>query len=211
MDENKEPREMLENMSENASENPDTANLGDSTNNLINDPVNDSVNNFETPDMPTNEALEDNILYSWSEVDYIKKTRSPIWYILFVLVIIALSVVSVVFMKSWSFVAVLVMVMVVVLVLAYKPERYANYAVSTNAIHVNDSLFPISELKSYSIKDENGLYAVTFHSKKRFKLGTTVYCSNSDIEPVKQSLNDLLPQVKSELDLLDKIARFLSL
>ena len=55
------------------------------------------------------------------------------------------------------------------------------------------------------------LYAVTFHSKKRFKLGTTVYCSNSDIEPVKQSLNDLLPQVKSELDLLDKIARFLSL
>ena len=208
MDENKEPREMLENIPEDSN----TANLGDSTNNLINDPVNDSVNNFETPDMPLeNEALEDNILYSWSEVDYIKKTRSPIWYILFVLVIIALSVVSVVFMKSWSFVAVLVMVMVVVLVLAYKPERYANYAVSTNAIHVNDSLFPINELKSYSIKDENGLYAVTFHSKKRFKLGTTVYCSNSDIEPVKQSLNDLLPQVKSELDLLDKIARFLSL
>ena len=204
MDENKEPREMLENIPEDSN----TANLDDSTNNLINDPV----NNFEASDMPLeNEVSEDNILYSWSEVDYIKKTRSPIWYILFVLVIIALSVVSVVFMKSWSFVAVLVMVMVVVLVLAYKPERYANYAVSTNAIHVNDSLFPISELKSYSIKDENGLYAVTFHSKKRFKLGTTVYCSNSDIEPVKQSLNDLLPQVKSELDLLDKIARFLSL
>ena len=202
MDENKEPREMLENMSENAPENPDAANLGDVAN----------TNSFEASDMPLeNEALEDNILYSWSEVDYIKKTRSPIWYILFVLVIIALSVVSVVFMKSWSFVAVLVMVMVVVLVLAYKPERYANYAISTNAVHVNDSLFPISELKSYSIKDENGLYAVTFHSKKRFKLGTTVYCSNSDIEPVKQSLNDLLPQVKSELDLLDKIARFLSL
>ena len=208
MDENKEPREMLENMPEDSN----TSSLGSSADNLVNNPVDNPVNNFETPDMPLeNEALEDNILYSWSEVDYIKKTRSPIWYILFVLVIIALSVVSVVFMKSWSFVAVLVMVMVVVLVLAYKPERYANYAISTNAIHVNDSLFPISELKSYSIKDENGLYAVTFHSKKRFKLGTTVYCSNSDIEPVKQSLNDLLPQVKSELDLLDKIARFLSL
>ena len=91
MDENKEPREMLENMPENAPENLDTANLGDTTN----------TNGFEASDMPTNEALEDNILYSWSEVDYIKKTRSPIWYILFVLVIIALSVVSVVFMKSW--------------------------------------------------------------------------------------------------------------
>ena len=207
MDENKEPREMLENIPEDSN----ISSLGSSADSLVNNPVDNSVNNFGTSDMPTNEALEDNILYSWSEVDYIKKTRSPIWYILFVLVIIALSVVSVVFMKSWSFVAVLVMVMVVVLVLAYKPERYANYAVSTNAIHVNDSLFPISELKSYSIKDENGLYAVTFHSKKRFKLGTTVYCSNSDMEPVKQSLNDLLPQVKSELDLLDKIARFLSL
>ena len=208
MDENKEPREMLENIPEDSN----ISSLGSSADSLVNNPVDNSVNNFGTSDMPLeNEALEDNILYSWSEVDYIKKTRSPIWYILFVLVIIALSVVSVVFMKSWSFVAVLVMVMVVVLVLAYKPERYANYAISTNAIHVNDSLFPISELKSYSIKDENGLYAVTFHSKKRFKLGTTVYCSNSDMEPVKQSLNDLLPQVKSELDLLDKIARFLSL
>ena len=91
MDENKEPREMLENISEDSN----TANLGDSTNNLINDSVNGSVNNFETPDMPLeDEALEDNILYSWSEVDYMKKTRSPIWYILFVLVIIVLRVIG---------------------------------------------------------------------------------------------------------------------
>jgi hypothetical protein len=143
----------------------------------------------------------------WQANEYIHHEKSPIWFILFAIVVVGLIAGAVFVIQSVTF-AILVPVMAAaLLVYTHRPPRVLDYTLSRQGIHVNDHLYPFTEFKSFGVIHDGEEYSVMLLPTKRFKPGTSVYFPEEAGEAIVDMLGARLPMEDLHLDVVDKVVR----
>ena len=143
----------------------------------------------------------------WQAHEYIHHEKSPLWFIIFSLVVLGLMAAAIFLIQSLTF-AILVPVMAAaLLVYGYRPPRLLDYTLSRHGLHVNDHLYSFTEFKGFKVIHDGQEYSVMLLPVKRFKPGVYVYFPESAGEAIVDMLGSRLPMQDFHQDVVDKIIR----
>jgi hypothetical protein len=151
-------------------------------------------------ELPSQEPIQ------WQAAEYMQHDKTPLWYVVFALVVIAL-VVAAVFTGAWTF-AVLVPVMAVaLLVYSHRPPRELTYVVSSKGLYINDQLHPMGEFKAFGVIQEAATNALVMIPVKRFRPSITVNFPSEIGEQLVDTLGAYVPMKEVHPDAFDKIVQ----
>lgn len=143
----------------------------------------------------------------WQAPEYAQHDKSPIWYVGFVVVIIALMAAAVLLMQSWTFAILIPVMAAALMVYSHRPPRDLNYVLSEKGIYINDQLHPIGEFKSFGVVHDGIQNSLVLIPVKRFRPSMTVYFPAEVGESLVDLLGAYLPMQDIQLDAFDKIVR----
>ncbi len=147
----------------------------------------------------------------WQGPEYIVQPKTSTWYLLFGIVVLVLIAVAALLIQSWSF-AILVPVMAAALIMYInRPPRMIQYVLSGKGLYINEVLHPLTEFRSFGVREEHGVQALVFVPVKRFKPGLTVYFPPEMGEAVVDILGARMPMEEMQPDFFDKLIRRLRL
>lgn len=106
-----------------------------------------------SPDEPSS-PLPSQEPVQWQAPEYLHHEKNPLWFIAFGIVVIALTVLAIFLIKSWTF-AILIPVMAAALIAySHRPPRVMDYVLSGKGIYINDTLHPFAEFKGFGVIHE---------------------------------------------------------
>lgn len=172
----------------------------------VEDLVTDPSTDAPAPTQPTPTQPEDQPVH-WQANEYIHHEKSPVWFVIFAVVVVLLIAAAIFLMQSITF-AILVPVMAVaLLVYSHRPPRVLNYTLSRQGLHINDHLYPFSQFKGFGVIHDGQEYSVMLLPTKRFQPGVSVYFPEESGEAIVDMLGVRLPMQELHLDAVDKIVR----
>ncbi|NCU37973.1 hypothetical protein EOL96_02860 [Candidatus Saccharibacteria bacterium] len=147
----------------------------------------------------------DQPMLRWEATEYIHQPQSPLWFVIFAIIVVGLMVVAFLLMKSITF-AILIPVMAVALVVYVKrPPTVNQYILSRKGLHINDRLYPYATFRSFGVLSQGGAHSVVLTPRKRFQLGHTLYFPEEVGEPLVDMLAERLPMKDATPDMIDKL------
>lgn len=169
-----------------------------------------------TPDQEQNLPLPkdtpENPPVTWSAQEYVHLDRSPLWFVLFVIVVLALAAVSIFLLQSWSFSALIIVMAVALIIYIRRPPRVLTYALSpAQGLYVGEKLYHMDEFKAFGLIEDDGHHSIMLIPRKRFAPGVSVYFPEDAGERIVDILGQQLPMENLKLDIVDVIVRKLRL
>lgn len=154
----------------------------------------------------------DNPPITWEAQEYIHESRTPIWYILFGIVVLGFIAVDIFVLRSYTF-SVLVVVMAVALaVYIRRPARTLTYALSPKqGLYVGERLYVFDEFRAFGLIQDHDQNSIMLIPRKRFSQGVSVYFPQEAGERIVDILGQRLPMETLKLDIVDVIVRKLRL
>lgn len=144
--------------------------------------------------------------FAWSEKEFIANEKGTLWYLYFVLLILAISIV-VFFVSGHSiFTSAMVLAIGVIFAVAagHKP-KLVNYEINNTGVNVGNRFRSFEEFKSYSINNESQLPSITFEPLRRFSLPLTIYFDQGNGEKIDSLLNNFLPNTENQKDSVEQL------
>lgn len=173
------------------------------------------ASDLETPaplqELPPERATEDPISpdqpVRWQANEFIHHERNTIWFIVFGVIVVALTAAAIFLMDSLSF-AILVPVMAAaLLVYINRPPRTLEYTIGRQGVYINDHLYSFSEFKGFGVIRDGEEYSVMLIPIKRFRPGVVIYFPEDSGEAIVDMLGARLPMLTLHLDLVDILLR----
>ncbi|MGK2896330.1 MAG: hypothetical protein ACSLEY_01900 [Candidatus Saccharimonadales bacterium] len=140
----------------------------------------------------------------WQAPEYLQHDKSPLWYVVFALVVIALMA-GAVFVQAWTFVVLIPIMAIALLVYSHRPPHEFQYSVGEHGIHINDQLHPVSEFKAFGVMQEHGTNVLVLIPVKRFNPSLAVYFPVEVGEALVDTLGAYVPMQDVHPDLFDRI------
>lgn len=163
-----------------------------------------------TPLLP--EDTPDNPPVTWTAQEYVHLDRSPIWFVLFVVVVLGLVAIDIFFLRSWTFSALVVVMAVALMIYIRRPPRTLTYALSpAQGLYVGENLYHFDDFKSFGLIQDDGHYSIMLIPRKRFAPGVSVFFPDDAGERIVDILGQRLPMEELKLDIVDIIVRKLRL
>ncbi|HEY8886508.1 MAG TPA: hypothetical protein VIM31_03365 [Candidatus Microsaccharimonas sp.] len=149
---------------------------------------------------------------TWTAQEYVHIDKSPIWFVVFVIVVLALIALDIFFLKSYTF-SVLVLVMAVaVIIYTRRPPRILTYALSTHqGLYVGEHLYHLDEFKAFGLIKDGEHNSIMLIPRRRFSPGVSVYFPEEAGEQIVDILGKRLPMEELKLDIIDIVVRKLRL
>jgi hypothetical protein len=141
----------------------------------------------------------------WQAYEYVHHEKSAQWYVIASLVAVALVVLALFVMESWTFAAVIVIMAIAAIVYARRPPRLASYRLDDDSITINDAVLPLSDFRAYGISRDGDMYYLAFLSHKRFMPQVIMYFPREVGDEIVAFLEDLLPVEPLRPTLLDAV------
>jgi len=186
---------------ENEQEAPADAPVADATAEQPSEPV--AAPAEDTPDNPP---------VTWTAQEYIHMDRSPIWFIIFVVVVLGLIAVDVFLLQSWTFSALVIVMAIALVIYIRRPPRTLTYALSpAQGLYVGERLYHFDEFKAFGLIQDGPHYSVLLIPRKRFAPGVSVFFPDEAGERIVDILGQRLPMENLKLDVVDVIVRKLRL
>ena len=161
---------------------------------------------------PAPENMPEDPPITWTAQEYIHLDRSPVWFILFALVVLGLIAVDVFLLKSWTFSALVIVMAVALIIYIRRPPRMLTYALSpSQGLYVGERLYTYDEFKAFGLIQDGPHYSVMLIPRKRFAPGVSVYFPDDAGERIVDILGQRLPMENLKLDVVDVIVRKLRL
>ena len=158
------------------------------------------------------EDTPDNPPITWTAEEYVHADRSPIWFILFIVVVLGLVAFDIFLLKSWTFSLLVVVMAVALIIYVRRPARTLTYALSpAQGLYVGERLYHFDEFKSFGLIQEGGQYSIMMIPRKRFSPGVSVFFPADAGERIVDILGQRLPMENLKLDVVDAIVRKLRL
>lgn len=149
----------------------------------------------------------DDIL-TWTAAERTSVARSPLWFILFFAVVLALAGVSIFFLKSWSFTLLIVVMAVAFAVYVLRPPEVMTYSLSMRqGLYVGEKLHPFAEFKAFGVIKDGNENIVMFLPRKRFAPSVTALFPTEVGERLVDIAGQILPMESVKLDVVDLIVR----
>jgi len=164
------------------------------------------------PTEPIIEDTPDNPPITWTAQEYIHLDRSPVWFIVFALVVLGLIAVDIFLLKSWTFSALVIVMAIALVIYIRRPPRTLTYALSpAQGLYVGEQLYHFDEFKSFGLIQDGEHHSILLIPRKRFSPGVSVFFPNEAGERIVDILGQRLPMESLKLDVVDVIVRKLRL
>lgn len=158
------------------------------------------------------EQLAPDVPVTWTAQEYVHLDKNPMWYILFVLIALALIAADIFFLKSYTFSALVIVMAIALVVYIRRPPRAITYALSAQqGLYVGERLYRFEEFKSFGLIQDGEHNSIMLIPTKRFSPGVSVYFPESAGEQIVDILGQRLPMEELKLDVIDLVVRKLRL
>lgn len=149
---------------------------------------------------------------TWSAQEYIHLDKSPLWFVLFILIVLGLVAVDIFFLKSWTFSALVIVMAVAVIIYTRRPPRTLTYGLSAaQGLYVGEKLYHFDDFKAFGLIQDGEHHSIMLIPTKRFSPGVSVYFPEEVGEQVVDVLGQRLPMENLKLDIIDLVVRKLRL
>jgi len=158
------------------------------------------------------EDTPDNPPVTWTAQEYVHMDRSPLWFIIFVVVVLGLIAVDIFLLQSWTFSALVIVMAVALIIYIRRPPRMLTYALSpAQGLYVGERLYHFDEFKAFGLIQDGPHYSILLIPRKRFAPGVSVFFPDDAGERIVDILGQRLPMENLKLDVVDVIVRKLRL
>lgn len=169
-------------------------------------PVAQPLDNSPVVDTPDNPPI------TWSAQEYVHIDKGIGWFVLFILVVLALVAVDVFFLKSWTFSLLVLVMAVAIIVYIRRPPRTLTYALSPNqGLYVGERLYTFDEFRAFGLIKDGENHSIMLIPRKRFSPGVSVYFPEESGERIVDILGQRFPIEELKLDVVDILIRKLRL
>ena len=166
----------------------------------------------EVPEAPVAQDSPQSPPITWTAQEYIHLYRSPVWFILFVLVVLALVAVDVFLLKSWTFSVLVIVMAVAIVIYIRRPPRSLTYALSpAQGLYVGERLYHFDDFRAFGLIQDGEHHSIMLIPRKRFAPGVSVYFPEEAGERIVDILGQQLPMENLKLDVVDVVVRKLRL
>jgi len=175
---------------------------------------NEEIRNDLPEDLPENlpEDTPDNPPVTWTAQEYVHLDRSPLWFIIFAVVVLGLVALDIFLFKSWTFSALVIVMAIALVIYIRRPPRSLTYSLSpAQGLYVGEKLYRFDEFKAFGLIQDAGNFSIMMIPRKRFAPGVSVYFPEDVGERIVDILGQQLPMENLKLDLVDIIVRKLRL
>ena len=149
-------------------------------------------------DLPAIEPVQ------WQAEEYLQHDKTPLWYVAFALITLAL-IVGAVLVKAWTFVLLIPVMAAALVVYTHRPPRMLSYVLSEKGLYINEQLHPTGEFKAFGVMQEHDKNALVLIPVKRFRPSLVVYFPNEVGEELVDFLGAFIPMQDIRPDMLDRI------
>lgn len=161
---------------------------------------------------PVQEDTPDNPPVSWTAQEYVHMDRSPLWFVIFIVIVLGLIAVDVFLLRSWTFSALVVVMAVALVIYIRRPPRTLTYALSpAQGLYVGEKLYHYDEFKAFGLIKDGDHFSIMLIPRKRFAPGVSVFFPDDAGERIVDILGQRLPMENLKLDVVDLIVRKLRL
>ncbi len=186
---------------------------GDNQDNILQDASQESdvtedvsTQNSEKPDLGNNQPI------NWIAQEYIHPEKGAGWYVLFVVVALALVALDVFLFKSWTFTLLVIVMSAALVVYTRRPPKDVQYTLSiTQGLYVGEKLYDFDDYKAFGVIKDGEHHSIMLIPTKRFGAGLSVYFPEEMGEQIVDILGNRLPMETLKLDAIDIIVRKLGL
>jgi len=148
----------------------------------------------------------------WTAQEYIHADKSPLWFVIFILVVLALIAVDIFLLQSWTFSALVVVMAIAVVIYTRRPPRSLSYTLSaTQGLSVGEKIYHFDEFKAFGVIKDGDHQSIMLIPTKRFAPGVSVYFPVEAGERIVDILGQRLPMENLKLDVIDIVVRKLRL
>jgi len=148
----------------------------------------------------------------WMASEYISREKNTLWFVVFGVVVVALIVADILFMRAYTFSVLVAVMAAAIIVFAMRPPREISYTVSgRQGLYIGEKLHHFSEFRSFGVVNDDGANFIMLIPVKRFALGVSVYFPEEIGEELVDIFGARLPMQEVKLDLIDVIVRKLRL
>ena len=149
---------------------------------------------------------------TWTAQEYVHIDKSPMWFVLFALVVLGLIALDVFLFQSWSFSVLVVVMAAAVIIYTRRPPRTLTYALSeAQGLHVGERLYHFDDFKAFGVIRDGEHHSIMLIPRKRFAPGVSVYFPEEAGERIVDILGRRLPMENLKLDFVDQVVRKLRL
>lgn len=149
---------------------------------------------------------------TWTAQEYVHLDKSPLWFVLFVIVVFGLIAIDIFFLKSYTFSALVVVMAVAIIIYTRRPPRILTYALSAQqGLYVGERLYHFDEFKAFGLIKDGEHNSIMLIPRKRFSPGVSVYFPEEAGEKIVDILGQRLPMEELKLDVIDVVVRKLRL
>lgn len=159
-------------------------------------------------DEPSGDELQD---VAWQAKEYIAPEKNTIWYVCLGLVVVAVVLLDLFYVRSYTLTALIIAIAVVLIVMSVRPARIINYRLANEGLYIGETLIDLNEYKAFGVihdGKENSLFLIPI---KRFRPGLSVYFPVESGESIVDNLGQRLPMQEIRMDFIDNIVRMLRL
>lgn len=175
-------------------------------------PEAEPVQDVPAADAPVAAAEATDTPVTWTAQEYVHIDKSPIWFVIFVVVVLALIAIDIFFIQSWTFSALVVVMAVAVVVYTRRPPRTLTYGLSLKqGLYISEKLHHFDEFKSFGLIQDGDHHSIMLIPTKRFSPGVSVYFPEEAGERIVDILGQRLPMENLKLDIIDILVRKLRL
>lgn len=146
------------------------------------------------------------VAFSWQASEYVHHHKSILWYATVVLVVLVLCGIAA-WLRLWLEVGVFLVMGAAVFVYASKPPRTLLYELSSEGVHIDDKLYPFSELRSFSVIEDPEWHSIDLEPAKRFSPRVVLLFDPKHYDEIVGHLERHLPREDRELDFIEKFTR----
>lgn len=159
-----------------------------------------------TPSTPPQPPVA-HVDFVWEASEYIHHTKSPLWFIGYIGVMLVLLAIAYFFTQSWTFVVLVIVMAVAIGVFATRPPRTLHYALTDSGIQIEQSHYAYGDFRAFGIIADGGLFSIMFIPTKRFMPAVNMYFAEEDGEKIVDILGTRLPMEELHLDMVDRMMR----
>jgi len=162
----------------------------------------------ETDEVLENSSAEPEMAFSWQASEYVHHHKTASWYgVLFAIVAACVGLAAL--LHLWLEIGVFLAAAWAVIIYARKPPRTLSYELSDQGVHIDGKLHSFHDFRSFSVLPDEDWHSISLEPARRFSPRTILLFNSDDFEEIVGHLELHLPREERELDLIERLTRYI--
>ncbi len=150
--------------------------------------------------------MPDDQNFSWQASEYIYHQKNPGWYLMLFAAAAALITFAV-WTRQWLTAGLFGVMLAALTVYANKAPRSLNYQLDEGGVTVGTKFYAYDQFRSFGVLQDVGWHAIDLEPTKRLMPRLTILFADGDRDTIIDILENQLPRLDHQPDIIDRLAR----